>query len=168
MKTLYALTIFFFSAASLAAESPQGNFVFHHDVAFGGGYTEKTCRKEKGTWKDGACYFGTADMVTVAREPNAEWNVKVETIRTNGRTCEFVGRAKAVSRNELLASMDSEEVIRGNGPDEYIYVPTQCELKITYIDENTIQVRKLDHQKCEYICAYASGLEVPAAKRFRR
>jgi len=162
MKTLTAAFIFLFSIPAFAVTNGEGVYAYAHEVGFGGGYNAKSCLIEKGRWEKGVCYFATSDVVNVEKNLE-EWNVKVSTIRNNGRDCEFVGKAKAVSDTELLASMESGEPLLV----EPAGAPIFCELKITYLNQDTIKVEKLDARNCEYVCGSYSGLDIPQASRVR-
>ncbi len=140
-----------------------GTFVYEHEIGFGGGYTASSCRKEGGRWQSGACYFMVADTVELSRE-NELLTATVNTIRTNGRDCQFQGAAKEVSSTELLATMESEEWL--DSGDELKVVPAICELKLTFLDPDTLRVEKLDAAKCASICGTSLiGLDIPQARR---
>jgi hypothetical protein len=162
MKTLTFLSALSFLVPALALAGGEGLYAYAHEIGFGGGYTKKACLKEKGRWENGACYLPTSDLVTLSKS-ESDWSVEVNTIRTNGKDCVFQGKAKEISGHELLAVMESEENWEGPQP-----VPTVCELKVTFLDPNTLKVEKLDARKCEYICASMVGLDVPKAVRVHR
>jgi|GEM_PF-6517813 len=169
MKTLISTaTMALLLSSNAQASVGAGMFVYEHDVAFGGGFTRKSCVRERGRWVRGACIFQAADSVEIS-QTEADFEVKVNTIRTNGRDCQFTGAAKAVSATELLASTESELWVAGNDGEEIEIVPAVCELKITFLDADTLKVEKVDAQKCASVCGTSLiGLDVPRAVRTSR
>lgn len=166
MKTLVSTVVAaLFLSFNAQADAGAGTFVYEHDVAFGGGYTRASCVKEHGRWTDGACFFQAADTVEISKA-ETDFQVKVNTIRTNGRDCEFTGAAKSISETELLASTESELWLPSEDGKDIEVVPALCELKITYLDADTLKVEKLDAQKCASVCGTSLlGLDVPRAVR---
>ncbi len=165
MKTVLAALLI--AAPALAALSLEGTFDRAKDVAFLGYQDEQACKSDDGRWdaKEKICFFEADDTVTVTNSTEG-LKVAVMTISTNGRTCHFEGKGTQISEREIVASMDTEEYIAKDGSEDGEYVPAKCQVKVTYTDENTVNVTTLSEKNaCAEICSYSASLEINGAVR---
>ncbi len=153
MKYLFAFAAFLHSIPSLAlAPDPrEGLFAYAHTISFLGEFSGRECREAEGVWVEGHCRVPVSDYVILERAHPDQWNVRVDTVTTNGRSCELSGTAVAASENDLVA-------VSGAGEG--------CRLRLSF-QGKSIGVKKIDPAACADLCGSNEGLEILEAKKLR-
>lgn len=163
MKTGIVALAFTIAVPALAALSLEGAFDRTHDVAFLGYEDAQTCKADGGRWEEAGsiCFFEADDSVVVTNDSEG-LKVGVSTISTNGRTCDFSGKAKQISDTEIVASVATSKYEASNDS----YVDAVCELKVTYTSADSVNVTMLSERSaCEELCGASTSLEIEGALR---
>lgn len=151
--TLALAAALFLSHAHAAPPAPQeGLFAWSHEVTFLGDFSARECREAEGRWVNGLCTVPVSDVVLVERAAPGAWAVRVDTITTNGRSCELKGTASA----------DGQDLVAVSGAGE------GCRLRLSFPGEGKVSVRRLEEAACSELCASSQGLDIEEARRVRR
>lgn len=151
MKLSSALIAFLLSTPAMAAPA-EGLYAYSHEVTFLGDFSARECRENEGRWEDGHCTVPVSDVVLVEKTEAGSWAVRVDTITTNGRSCELKGTAAEVS-GELVA-------VSGAGEG--------CRVRLSFGREGAVSVSRLEPAACSDLCGSDQGLDVLEARRIRR
>lgn len=157
------LSLALISITAFAAEfNGEGLFNYSHQIGMFGYENAEACKADDGEWDvdNGICFFNTADQVEVKLAAENTYNVKVDTVTTNAHTCTFEGTGKVLMGTDkftILASTESEEW------DGDKFVPATCEVTLTYIDGDTVNV--VNNGKCTSFCGARADLTIDEAKR---
>ena len=167
MKTLLAVLACVVAAPAFAAPMAfEGEFVAaRHKVTFKTGYDIFSCSEEGGEWYENrGCVFNGENNLSVVKNGDT-WLARVSTINANASTCDFVGEARKLSDNVLLASAEGEEFVPGRTSNGGHWIPAICELVITYGADGSVAVKERDLRKCASFCGSTGMLEVKRATR---
>ncbi len=144
------------TALASAAVNPAGHFARTHDVAMH--YSGKAaCEADQGRWdgdEDGGfCIFTGAEDSVDVKAGEKGLSVAIDTITTNGHTCSFESDSAVQSGNKIVAQAKSEAGIDDG----------DCEVTVTYLDENTVSVD--ENGKCKSFCGARATLFINQAIR---
>jgi len=141
--------------ATAAWFTGEGDFSLPHHIAFMSYENEASCTADKGEWEDGLCFMEASDDISVKKNGD-EYDVSVFTITTNAHMCQFEGKG-VWTQDGILASAPTEIW------DGEKSVPAVCEVLLTYVDGNTVDVS--NNGQCSEFCGMRASLEISGAKR---
>lgn len=158
-----AIFLFLPALTAFAAFPYEGSFSFPHFVSFFD-YEEASCVTEGGAWSDGACWFQEEDRVTVEPRENGFF-VTVSTIGHNAHTCEFEGPAKEIAPGTLLATAETEILVRDENGEGDRFEPATCDLTLRYGNDGNLSVSVADRVTCHDLCGVNARLDIEQAIR---
>jgi hypothetical protein len=167
MTKIFALLSFGFGLSALAAPLAfDGEFVSpKHKVLFKTGYDMISCTEENGEWLEGSgCSFNGQNVVTVVKN-GTTWFARVSTISPNTSLCDFEGEARQIAPNVLLATAEGEAFVPGQTSGGGSWVPSTCEVVITYNADGSVSAKEKDFRKCASFCGATGYLAIPKALR---
>jgi hypothetical protein len=154
-----SLLIALLALPALAAHfTGVGEFYAPHEIAVFGYQDEASCSADEGRWEEELCWFKVEDEVIVKDDNAGSLDVVVNTVTTNGHSCSFEGKGKFTNEGTILATAPSED---WSGDES---VPATCEVTLTFVDGNTVDVSN-GGESCSYFCGARATLDISGAKR---